>query len=253
MNIFSLKRLLLYPHGEKHVRILLKKFFTSMGISLLAVSGPVMTGPSSSHTAGALKIGKLARNLYGKKVQEVRIYLHGSFAEVYKGHATDRALLGGLLDMETDDPRIANAFEVAEREGMQYEFIPTDLGEKHHPNTARIEIIDEHEEKPLVVTGASVGGGMIRLTGINQFPLNFREPVGDTCTLIITHNDRSGILNMLTSMLTNQDNNIASIHSERQKKDGDALTIIETDEAVPEEVLEEIKKQELVHAVFLLK
>jgi L-serine dehydratase len=223
-----------------------------MAISLLSLSGPVMTGPSSSHTAGALKIGRIARSLYGKRINKVRIYLHGSFAQVYKGHATDRAILGGILGMETDDPKIAEAFEIAEKENLKFEFIPTDFGEKYHPNTARIEII-EGKKKPFIVTGASVGGGSIRLTGINQFPLNLREPTGKVSTLIVVHQDRKGVLSEITKMLTTQDNNIGFIHSERQEKDGEALTIIETDDEISPESINELKQVEDVQSVFLLQ
>ncbi len=223
-----------------------------MAISLLAVSGPVMVGPSSSHTAGALKIGKLARSIYDQPIQKVRIYLHGSFAEVSEGHATDRAIIAGLLEMDTTDSRIKTAFEEAKKTGMKYEFIKTDLGSKYHPNTARIEIIKK-DGTTLVITGSSIGGGAIKLTGINQFFLNFREPVGDTFTLIITHQDRSGVLGTITGILTTEKNNIASIYSKRSEKGGDAITIVETDEDISSESLKELKNTADISSVFIMK
>lgn len=223
-----------------------------MSVSLLAVSGPVMVGPSSSHTAGALKIGKLAQNIYGHPIKKVIIYLHGSFAEVYKGHATDKALIAGLLGMETTDLRIKTAFEEAKKVGMSYEFIKTDLGAKYHPNTARIEIIKD-DGKTLVITGSSIGGGAIKLTGINQFFLNFREPVGDTFTLIITHRDKTGVLGTITGLLTTDNNNIASIYSKRSEKGGDAITIVETDEDIFFESLENLRHTDDISSVFIMK
>lgn len=222
-----------------------------MNTSVLSISGPIMTGPSSSHTAGALKIGRLALQINDKPIKKVRIYLHGSFASVYKGHATDKAILGGLMGLSTDSKEIKNAYQIAEKSELSYKFIKTDLGEKYHPNTVRIEILDE--EKPLIITASSIGGGAIVLKGINNFYLNFKEPLGNTYSIIILHKDSAGVINNLTKMLTTTNNNIASIHSERKEKGGDALTIIETDEKLDNKIFSEMKLSKNIYSVFIMK
>ena len=124
--------------------------------SVFDIIGPVMIGPSSSHTAGAARIGRVARDLFGRQPDWAKIHLYGSFAETYKGHSTDVAIVGGLLDYDTDDERIKTSFEEAEKAGMEFEFIP-ETGHTDHPNTARVVIGDCQSEMSMV--GISIGGG----------------------------------------------------------------------------------------------
>lgn len=135
--------------------------------SIFDVIGPVMIGPSSSHTAGACRIGYMAQAIYGK-FSKVDIYLHGSFAEVYEGHCTDVAILAGVLKMESHDKRLANSFELAKEQGIEFKFIPTNLGEDLHPNTVKI-VFDDNEKK--AVWGASIGGGKALINMIGKIPI----------------------------------------------------------------------------------
>ena len=140
--------------------------------SVFDIVGPNMIGPSSSHTAGAARLGKSASKIAGKPVKEVNFLLHGSFAETYKGHGTDKALVGGILGFEPDDARIKHSFELAKEQGVKFEFIKTDLGENVHPNTVKMEMILEDGSKSSVM-GASIGGGNIKLTGMDGLSLDF--------------------------------------------------------------------------------
>ena len=141
-----------------------------MGISwsIFDVIGPIMVGPSSSHTAGACRIGYMAQAIYGK-FQKVDIYLHGSFAEVYEGHCTDVAILAGVLKMDSHDKRLKNSFEIATQLGIEFKIIPTDLGEDLHPNTVKL-VFDDNEKKS--ITGSSLGGGKAVINFIGKIPVS---------------------------------------------------------------------------------
>jgi L-serine dehydratase len=140
----------------------------SISWSIFDVIGPVMIGPSSSHTAGACRIGYMAQAIYGK-FKHIDIYLHGSFAEVYEGHCTDVALLAGALKMESHNKELPNSFELAKRLGVTFNFIVTDLGEGFHPNTAKF-IFDNNAEKSIL--GSSIGGGKALIKQIGKIPLS---------------------------------------------------------------------------------
>jgi len=140
--------------------------------SVFDIVGPNMIGPSSSHTAGAARLGKTASKIAGKPVKEVKFLLHGSFAETYKGHGTDKAIVGGILGFQPDDARIKESFELAEQAGVKFEFIKTDLGDNVHPNTVKIEMVLEDGSKSTVM-GASIGGGNIKLTEMDGLALDF--------------------------------------------------------------------------------
>lgn len=135
--------------------------------SVFDVIGPVMVGPSSSHTAGACRLGYMARAINGK-FNKADIYLHGSFAEVYEGHCTDVAILAGLLRMDSHDSRLKDSFQIAQQEGLEYTIIPTDLGEEFHPNTVKL-VFDDNEARS--VTGSSVGGGKAIINHIGKIPI----------------------------------------------------------------------------------
>ncbi|MEK7547642.1 MAG: L-serine ammonia-lyase, iron-sulfur-dependent subunit beta, partial [Patescibacteria group bacterium] len=125
-------------------------------LSIFDIAGPIMVGPSSSHTAGACKIGQFARALFHSTPKKVTFYLHGSFGEVYKGHATDKALLAGVMKFMTSDPRIKDSFEIAKEKEIKYEFITRDLGHAYHPNT--VKIVLERGKYRMSVIGSSIGG-----------------------------------------------------------------------------------------------
>lgn len=156
-----------------------------MNTSIFDIAGPIMVGPSSSHTAGACKIGQLAQAIFDDKPEKVAFFLHGSFATVTQGHATDRALIGGIMKFKTSDPRIREAFTYAKKENIKYQFKKTDLGPKYHPNT--VKIILEKGKKKISVIGSSLGGGMVMICEINDHEVDIRATAGKYKSLIISH------------------------------------------------------------------
>ena len=164
-------------------------------LSIFDIAGPVMVGPSSSHTAGACKIGQFARALFHSTPKKVTFYLHGSFGEVYKGHATDRALLGGVMKFQTSDPRIRDSFEIAKEKKLKYEFIVKELGEKYHPNT--VEIVLEDDTHKMSVIGCSIGGGMIEIVKIDNFDVLIHGRAGKYLSLVVCHDEDQKIVDEL--------------------------------------------------------
>ena len=170
-----------------------------MSISLFDVAGPIMVGPSSSHTAGACKIGQIARALFCGTPTKATFYLHGSFATVYQGHATDRALVAGGLKFSPSSPQIKDSFHLAEEKGFRYKFVTTDLGPEHHPNTVRIVLEKGHKKQSMI--GSSIGGGQVKITHINDVPIDLDVSVGRFFTLLIGHENKAGLLKPLEVQL----------------------------------------------------
>ena len=196
-------------------------------INIFAMMGPVMVGPSSSHTAGAARIGNMGRTLLGEEVARADIGLYGSFAETGFGHGTDRALLAGLLGMKPDDLRIPNAYEEANRAGMAYSFRTVELRDAH-PNTALLELTGKSGKK-LTLQAASIGGGAIVVNKIDGIDVNF---TGDFNTLIVRNQDESGSVAAITSILSQVHINVANMSVNRHRRGGDALMVIETDQHI---------------------
>lgn len=196
-------------------------------INIFDMMGPVMIGPSSSHTAGAARIGNMGRTLLGEEVARADIGLHGSFAETGFGHGTDRALLAGLLGMKPDDLRIPNAYEEANRAGMAYSFRTVELRDAH-PNTALLELTGKSGKK-LTLQASSVGGGAIVVNKIDGIDVNF---TGDFNTLIVRNQDESGSVAAITSILSQVHINVANMSVNRHRRGGDALMVIETDQHI---------------------
>ena len=196
-------------------------------INIFDMMGPVMVGPSSSHTAGAARIGNMGRTLLGEEVACADIGLHGSFAETGFGHGTDRALLAGLLGMKPDDLRIPNAYEEANRAGMAYSFRTVELRDAH-PNTALLELTGKSGKK-LTLQAASIGGGAIVVNKIDGIDVNF---TGDFNTLIVRNQDESGSVAAITSILSQVHINGANMSVTRPRRGGDALMVIETDQHI---------------------
>lgn len=192
------------------------------------VIGPVMIGPSSSHTAGAVRLGNLALAILGEPLREAKIGLHGSFAETYRGHGTDLALAAGLMGWAPDDERIPDSLRLASADGIGIEFETVNLGDLAHPNSVFMRLIGKNGGN-CQVTGASVGGGRVVITGVDEFPL---ELTGEYPTLLVTHNDRPGAIALVTSILSNQGVNIAQMRVFRKLKGGPALMVVETDQPV---------------------
>lgn len=203
--------------------------------SVFDIIGPVMIGPSSSHTAGAARIGLIARNLFGRQPDWARIHLYGSFAETYKGHGTDVAIIGGLLGYDTFDERIKTAFDDAKKVGMTHEFIPEEE-EADHPNTARIVIGDDISVMEL--TGISIGGGKMEVVELNGFPLRLS---GHYPALLVVHDDRAGLIASVSNALAKRDINIAHMEVGRKEKGQMALMVIEVDQLIDDQLIEELK------------
>ena len=217
--------------------------------SVFDIIGPVMIGPSSSHTAGAARLGKVARTICGDEVSSVTFLLHGSFAKTYKGHGTDKALVAGMLGMEPADKELRNSMEIAKSIGLSFEFLPTDLGEGHHPNTVKF-LMKTKSGKSCEVMGSSIGGGNIVINEVNGQTVDF---TGQYPTLIVPHKDVPGSISAITAILYKQNINVASLKVFRTEKGKSATMIFEVDNNIPSEMLEEIKSIEAVDNIIMIK
>lgn len=214
-------------------------------MNLLDVIGPVMIGPSSSHTAGAVRLGLLAVSILGESPIKADIALHGSFAQTYRGHGTDMALLAGLMGWMPDDTRIPEADIYAEQKGLQYKFSTIDLGELTHPNTVRFNL-EGVTGKKCVVTGSSIGGGQVCVTEIDDFPVELN---GNLPGVLIVHQDRPGVIALVSGKLSEYKVNIAGMRVFRTNKGGTATMIIECDQMVSEEALKALREIKNVKSV----
>ena len=207
----------------------------TVNASIFDIIGPVMVGPSSSHTAGAAKIADVARRMVDPGFNEVDFYLHGSFAKTYKGHGTNRALVGGVLGYGPEDDRIINAFEYAKEAGIAYKFIETDLGDVH-PNTVRMVFKYPDGRNPIDIQGSSIGGGAIVINKIYGNPIEYyaKRP-----TLFMAYGEQKGVIAFVSNVLYNNGYNI---HEMKTIKDGDNVMLVcELDEPLTNEALETIK------------
>ena len=195
--------------------------------SVFDVIGPVMIGPSSSHTAGAVRLGRLARAVFGEQPARARITLHGSFASTGHGHGTDLALVAGLLGMAPDDVRIRTADAEARSAGMDVAFAEADLGEVH-PNTARLEL-SSADGRTVTVQGSSTGGADVVLTAIDAFDVTI---TGELPVLVVEHRDQPGVIASVSAVLAEYGVNIAGMEVSREKRGARALMVMETDHSV---------------------
>jgi L-serine dehydratase len=207
-----------------------------MDYSVFDIIGPRMIGPSSSHTAGAARLGKVARRISGNDVAKVTFVLYGSFAKTYKGHGTDRALLAGIMDMEPNDPNLGKSIDFAKATGLDYEFEVSDA-DPPHPNTVKM-VVTSNSGKITEVVGCSIGGGNIRVIQINGLNVEF---TGEYPTLVIRHFDRPGVIAEVTSLMVQFNINIAFMRVFRQSKGQDAFMIIETDNDIPKKVISQVR------------
>ena len=197
-----------------------------------------MVGPSSSHTAGACRLGLLARNLVGGTPERARVELHGSFARTGEGHGTDKAIAGGLMGFRPDDERIRTALDIAEREGLAFSFDKTKLGEENevHPNTVRITV--ERGDRSHVMIGSSLGAGRVFVTDIDGFPV---EVHGNHHTIVLVAEDVKGSVARIAGLLADDGINIATLRLTRKQKGGDAFMVIEVDDAPGEGVRDHLR------------
>lgn len=205
-------------------------------MKLFDIIGPVMIGPSSSHTAGAVKIGLIARKLLGKKPVSAKITLHGSFAMTGAGHGTDRALVAGILGIAPDDTRIAQSFDIATQNNLSFDIEPGHIPNVH-PNSTQIILTDENNHQ-LDIVASSLGGGRIVISKIDGISAQFS---GDENTLVVhTKNDRPGHLARVTNVLSQHKINIATLQLNRPVKGGQAVIIIECDNQITDAVQKEL-------------
>jgi len=204
----------------------------------------VMVGPSSSHTAGACRIGLLVRGLVGGTPERARIELHGSFARTGEGHGTDKALAGGLLGFRPDDERLREALDIMEREGLDYQFEKTTIADDAHPNTTRLTV--ERGGQTVTVIGSSLGAGRVRLTEIDGYPV---EISGSLPTIVLVAADQPGSVARIAGILAEKQVNLATMRLTRKERGGDAFMVIECDEPPGEVARDAIAELDWVHWV----
>lgn len=214
--------------------------------SVFDIIGPIMVGPSSSHTAGAARIGRVARKLLGRQPKKAEITFYGSFAKTFQGHGSDVATVAGILDFDTDDLRLKESLTIAQNEGMEV-ILQTSEVRTEHPNTARIRLSDEKDT--IEIVGVSIGGGKIEVLEINGFScqLGFDSP-----TLLVLHEDRFGMIAAVAKVLTQQRINVGLMEVSRHDRGSRALMALETDAVVSGQVMEEISKIPHIFDVSLL-
>lgn len=218
-------------------------------ISAFDVLGPNMIGPSSSHTAGAVAIALLAQKMINGPVAEVEFTLYGSFSNTYKGHGTDRALLGGIMGFGTDDRRIRDSFEIADARGLKYKFLINEQEKEIHPNTVDIRMVNE-QGNVMTVRGESLGGGKVRIVRIDRVEVDF---TGEYSAVIVIHKDKPGVVAHVTRRLSDCNVNIAFMKLFREEKGATAYSIVESDERLPVDVVERIRENANVKDVMLVQ
>ncbi len=206
-------------------------------MNVFDIIGPVMVGPSSSHTAGAARAGKVARQLLGAAPAKAEIILYGSFACTYRGHGTDKAIIGGLLGFDADDVRMIDSFALAKRQGLEFMFVKGS-SDKYHPNTAKIRLQGSGGEDTTVVV-SSVGGGAIKVVEINGIEVSFSA---DYYTTVIINRDKAGVVAEMAAVLAENQINIAFMRLFRQANINQAIMVVETDQPLSQDVQACLKK-----------
>lgn len=216
-------------------------------MSIFEIIGPVMVGPSSSHTAGACRIGYAAQKLLDEQPLAATVYLHGSFLATGDGHGTKEALAAGLLGFPPDDERLIHALELATEKKLSLTFESIDLGPQAHPNSVKIFL--QGPTRTLTLVAASIGGGSVRLQEINDLPVDIS---GTLESLVLWHNDTPGFLASITAVLACVQINVATIRTSRVQRGETAITIIEIDNSLPLEVMSLLKKVSAIHRLLVL-
>ena len=205
-------------------------------MNIFDIIGPVMIGPSNSHTAGVVRIGNIARRMLGGAPTQITVHFYGSFAKTYAGHGSDKAIIGGLLGYATEDSRIRNSLSIARKSGVSYAF-ETTAHSPGHPNSLRVTAENANGAQ-VSVLGESIGGGSIVIRQINGIDVAFD---GQYDTLIIRHKDSPGAIALVTGTLSDKGINIAQMRMFRAEKGGNAIMVIETDGALPSGITETIE------------
>ena len=216
-------------------------------IGIFDVLGPIMIGPSSSHTAGAARLGKIAGTIVNKPIKEVSFLLHGSFKETYKGHGTDRALVAGILGFLPDDPNLKDSISIANEKGIIIRFLPADLGQVH-PNTVKF-LIKDIDDIEWEVLGSSIGGGLVEIHEINGKKVKI---TGEYPTIITCHDDVPGTVSKISTLFYENKINIAFMSLSRNQKGKDATMTLEVDTNISDEIINEIKSINGVNRVIVI-
>lgn len=210
--------------------------------SAFDILGPIMIGPSSSHTAGAAKLAKIAMEIAGEGFEMIEFQLHGSFAKTYKGHGTDKALVAGILGFEPSDERLKESFNIAKERNISFEFIEADLGYQH-PNSVKI-VFKYNDKEDFYVLGSSIGGGSIIINEINGDLIDF---TGNYPTMILKYEDKRGVISKISAILANNELNIASMKVSRDTKI--ATMLCELDTEIYEDTMNEIINLDYISSV----
>lgn len=217
--------------------------------SVFDIIGPRMVGPSSSHTAGALRIALLGRRLAGEPLKEAIFTLYGSFAQTYQGHGTDRALVAGALGLAADDLRVRDSFELAQADGLAYRFITDYETQAAHPNTVGMRLTT-HSGRTYEVEGQSIGGGQAVISRIDDVAV---EVSGQYDTLVVEHWDRPGALMHMTQHFHEEGINIAALKLYRESRGERSFAVIEADESISSRVAQAIKQDSGVIRTILIQ
>jgi L-serine dehydratase len=217
-------------------------------VNIFDIIGPVMIGPSSSHTAGAVRIGRVSWKILGEDVVKADIGLAGSFAQTYRGHGTDRAIIAGLLGMLPDDERIRDSFSIARERGLEFNFSEVKIP-KSHPNTAKLHLAGA-SGKECLVQGASVGGGNILITSVNEMETSF---TGNSDTLIIAHQDMPGMIALVTSRMAELGINIGNFRLNRPHRGFQAVMTLELDGTIDREMVSRLRGLPHIDSVVYLR
>lgn len=212
--------------------------------SVFDIIGPVMIGTSSSHTAGAVRIGKVVHSIFGEIPDEVTFHLYNSFAKTYKGHGTDKALVAGIMGMDTDNPDIKRSLEIAHQKGIKIYWDILKDSNAPHPNTVKISV--KKADKSMSVTGVSIGGGNIQVTELNGFSVSLSM---NTPTIITVHQDIPGMIAKVTDILSSSNINIATMNVTRESAGEKAIMIIEVDSRECQDAVKSIAKIPNIHNV----
>ena len=218
-------------------------------ISVFDVLGPNMIGPSSSHTAGTAVIAYLAQKMIQGPITEVEFILYGSFAKTYRGHGTDRALVGGIMGFSTDDTRIRDSFHIAQERGLRYHFTVNETETEIYPNTVDI-IMKNAAGKSMTIRGESLGGGKVRITRINGVEVDF---TGEYSAVIVVQRDKPGVVAHITKCLSDYNINIAFMRLFREAKGHIAYTIVESDNLLPDNIADNLRQNPNVQDVMVIQ
>ena len=218
-------------------------------ISVFDVLGPNMVGPSSSHTAGAAVIAYIAQKMINGPLVKVEFTLYGSFAKTYRGHGTDRALVGGIMGFATDDTRIRKSFQIAREQGLDFTFQTNEEETEVHPNTVDIAMENNIGQK-MMIRGESLGGGKVRIVRINQVHVDF---TGEYSAVIVIHQDKPGVVAHIAKCLSDRNVNIAFMRLFREKKGHTAYSIVESDDRLPEDVSTKLRENVNVRDVMIVQ